>query len=39
MEIEIAKKATKKVVRREYTKGNMKELRAHFKGENTDSPR
>jgi hypothetical protein len=31
MEIEIAKKAKKKVVRREYTKGDMNELRAHSK--------
>jgi hypothetical protein len=31
MEIEMAKKAKKKVVRREYTKADVKELRAHSK--------
>jgi hypothetical protein len=31
MEIEVAKKAKKKIVRREYTKANVKELRAHSK--------
>jgi hypothetical protein len=31
MEIEVAKKTTKKIVRREYTKADVKELRAHSK--------
>jgi hypothetical protein len=31
MEIEMAKKAKKKIVRREYTKADVKELRAHSK--------
>jgi hypothetical protein len=31
MEIEVAKKAKKKIVRREYTKADVKELRAHSK--------
>jgi hypothetical protein len=31
MEIEVAKKARKKIVRREYTKADVKELRAHSK--------
>jgi len=31
MEIEMAKKAKKKIVRREYTKDEVKELRAHSK--------
>jgi hypothetical protein len=31
MEIEVAKKSKKKVVRREYTKADIKELRAHSK--------
>jgi hypothetical protein len=31
MEIEMAKKAKKKIVRREYTKAEVKELRAHSK--------
>jgi hypothetical protein len=31
MEIEVVKKAKKKIVRREYTKGDVKELRAHSK--------
>jgi hypothetical protein len=31
MEIEVAKKTKKKVVRREYTKADVKELRAHSK--------
>ena len=31
MEIEVAKKAKKKIVRREYTKADVKELRAHPK--------
>jgi hypothetical protein len=31
MEIEMAKKANKKIVRREYTKADVKELRAHSK--------
>jgi hypothetical protein len=30
-EIEVAKKAKKKIVRREYTKADVKELRAHSK--------
>ena len=30
-EIEVAKKAQKKIVRREYTKADVKELRAHSK--------
>lgn len=31
MEIEVAKKAKKKIIRREYTKADVKELRAHSK--------
>jgi hypothetical protein len=31
MEIEVAKKAKNKIVRREYTKADVKELRAHSK--------
>jgi hypothetical protein len=31
MEIEMVKKAKKKIVRREYTKAEVKELRAHSK--------
>ena len=31
MEIEVAKKAKKKIVRREYTKADVKELRVHSK--------
>ena len=31
MEIEVAKKAKKKIVRREYTKADVKELRAYSK--------
>jgi len=31
MEIEVAKKSKKKIVRREYTKADVKELRAHSK--------
>ncbi len=31
MEIDVAKKAKKKIVRREYTKADVKELRAHSK--------
>jgi hypothetical protein len=31
MEIEMAKKAKKKIVRREYTKADVKELRTHSK--------
>jgi hypothetical protein len=31
MEIEVAKKVKKKIVRREYTKADVKELRAHSK--------
>jgi hypothetical protein len=31
LEIEVAKKAKKKIVRREYTKADVKELRAHSK--------
>jgi hypothetical protein len=31
MEIEVAKKAKKAIVRREYTKADVKELRAHSK--------
>jgi hypothetical protein len=31
MEIEVAKKSKKKVVRREYSKADIKELRAHSK--------
>jgi hypothetical protein len=31
MEIEMAKKAKKKIVRREYTKADVKELRAYSK--------
>jgi hypothetical protein len=30
-EIEMAKKTTKKIIRREYTKADVKELRAHSK--------
>jgi len=33
-EIEVAKKAQKKIVRREYTKADVKELRAHSKAKN-----
>ncbi len=32
MEIEVAKKAKKKIARREYTKADVKELRAHPEG-------
>jgi hypothetical protein len=32
MEIELAKKTKKKIVRREYTKADVNELRAHSKG-------
>jgi hypothetical protein len=31
MEIEVAKKAKTKIIRREYTKADVKELRAHSK--------
>jgi len=31
MEFEVAKKSKKKIVRREYTKADVKELRAHSK--------
>ena len=31
MEIEVAKKTKKKIVRREYTKADVKELKAHSK--------
>jgi hypothetical protein len=31
MEIEVAKKTNKKIVRREYTKADVKDLRAHSK--------
>ena len=31
MEIEVAKKSKKKIVRREYTKADVKELRTHSK--------
>jgi hypothetical protein len=31
MEIEVAKKTKKKIVRREYTKADVKQLRAHSK--------
>ena len=35
MENEVAKKSKKKIVRREYTKADVKELRAHSKAKTT----